>query len=198
MTQSSTDRLEGAQESAEFSPANISMYPVPLHVTGHLAPVPDEIDAVDLPVEGALPPELVGRLLRNGPNPLPGRAVEALVRRPRHGARHPPRRWPGDVVPQPLGADEGAGRGRRAMTFRPDGQRDRTVVEANTSVIAHAGRILALIESGFPHVLTPGAGDPGRQRLRRPADHRDDRAPQDRSGDRRTALLRLRRDSRRT
>ena len=45
---------------------------VPLHMTGHLAPVPDEIDAVDLPVEGALPPELTGRYLRNGPNPLPG------------------------------------------------------------------------------------------------------------------------------
>ena len=43
-----------------------------LHMTGHLAPVPDEIDAVDLPVEGVLPPELVGRYLRNGPNPLPG------------------------------------------------------------------------------------------------------------------------------
>ena len=44
----------------------------PLHMTGYLAPVPDEIDAVDLPVDGALPPELTGRYLRNGPNPLPG------------------------------------------------------------------------------------------------------------------------------
>ena len=41
-------------------------------MAGHLAPVPDEIDAVDLPVDGALPPELTGRYLRNGPNPLPG------------------------------------------------------------------------------------------------------------------------------
>ena len=45
---------------------------MPLHMAGHLAPVPDEIDAVDLPVDGALPPELTGRYLRNGPNPLPG------------------------------------------------------------------------------------------------------------------------------
>jgi len=44
----------------------------PIHMAGHLAPVPDEIDAVDLPVDGALPPELTGRYLRNGPNPLPG------------------------------------------------------------------------------------------------------------------------------
>src|SRR3954447_3829134 len=45
----------------------------PMHMTGYFAPVPDEIDAVDLPVEGALPPELTARYLRNGPNPLPGR-----------------------------------------------------------------------------------------------------------------------------
>src|SRR5688572_17596020 len=44
----------------------------PLYLTGHLAPVPDEIESVDLPVHGALPPELTGRYLRNGPNPLPG------------------------------------------------------------------------------------------------------------------------------
>src|SRR3954453_21948255 len=44
----------------------------PRYLTGHYAPVADEIDAVDLPVTGALPPELTGRYFRNGPNPLPG------------------------------------------------------------------------------------------------------------------------------
>src|SRR5689334_15554812 len=39
---------------------------------GHLRSVPDEIDAVDLPVTGTLPPELTGRYVRNGPNALPG------------------------------------------------------------------------------------------------------------------------------
>jgi len=50
-------------------------------------PGPDEIDAVDLPVDGVLPSELTGRYLRNGPNPLPGED-------PGHGhrARHDPRR----------------------------------------------------------------------------------------------------------
>src|SRR5688500_16269756 len=38
----------------------------PLHMSGQLAPVPDEIDARDLRVEGALPPELTGRYFRNG------------------------------------------------------------------------------------------------------------------------------------
>src|SRR5690349_572176 len=44
----------------------------PSYLTGHLAPVADEIDVRDLPVTGALPPELTGRYFRNGPNPLPG------------------------------------------------------------------------------------------------------------------------------
>ena len=37
----------------------------------------------------------------------------------------------------------------------PDGSVDLTVEKANTSVIAHGGKILALVESGFPHVLSP-------------------------------------------
>jgi carotenoid cleavage dioxygenase len=36
-----------------------------------------------------------------------------------------------------------------------DGTVDRSVGVANTHVIAHAGRIMALVESSFPHVLTP-------------------------------------------
>lgn len=40
---------------------------------GALAPVADEIDAVDLRVSGAIPRELNGVLVRNGPNPLRGR-----------------------------------------------------------------------------------------------------------------------------
>ncbi len=40
---------------------------------GALAPVADEADLVDLRVTGAIPPELDGTLLRNGPNPPAGR-----------------------------------------------------------------------------------------------------------------------------
>lgn len=129
---------------------------VPLHVSGHLAPVPDEIDAVDLTVEGALPTELVGRLLRNGPNPLPGQPSRHWL--VGHGMVHGIRldrgratwyrnRW---VRTKPLAA-----RTTGESTMLPNGDIDRTAVEANTSVIAHAGKILALVESGFPHVLTP-------------------------------------------
>ena len=40
----------------------------------YFVPVPDEITAHDLPVAGALPRQLTGIYLRNGPNPLPGSA----------------------------------------------------------------------------------------------------------------------------
>ena len=41
--------------------------------TGATAPLADEADLADLPVDGALPPGLDGVLVRNGPNPLRGR-----------------------------------------------------------------------------------------------------------------------------
>jgi carotenoid cleavage dioxygenase-like enzyme len=85
----------------------------PRYLAGHLAPVPDETESFDLPVTGALPPELVGRYLRNGPNPLPGEnpghwfAGRGMV----HGIRLTGRTR--GVVPQPLGAHEPARRPRR-------------------------------------------------------------------------------------
>ena len=129
----------------------------PLHLTGHLAPVADEIDAVDLPVEGALPPELTGRYLRNGPNPLPGEPSPHWVTG--HGMVHGIRlragraewyrnRW---VRTKALAGESMIG---------PNGI-DHSVGVANTHVIAHAGRIMALVESSFPHVLTPELGTVG-------------------------------------
>jgi carotenoid cleavage dioxygenase-like enzyme len=122
-----------------------------LQMTGHLAPVADEIDAVDLPVEGALPPELTGRYLRNGPNPLPGEPSSHWFTG--HGMVHGIRlregraewyrnRW---VRTKALAGQS---------MFGPNGI-DHSVGVANTHVIAHAGKIMALVESSFPHVLTP-------------------------------------------
>lgn len=39
------------------------------YLNGNYGPVSEEITAFDLPVIGELPPELIGRYLRNGPNP---------------------------------------------------------------------------------------------------------------------------------
>ncbi|MGD9997770.1 MAG: carotenoid oxygenase family protein [Ilumatobacteraceae bacterium] len=41
-----------------------------LYLSSNYAPVRDEVTAFDLPVIGELPTELVGRYLRNGPNPM--------------------------------------------------------------------------------------------------------------------------------
>ncbi|WP_283136107.1 carotenoid oxygenase family protein [Rhizohabitans arisaemae] len=124
----------------------------PPHLTGPRAPVPDEIDAVGLPVRGSLPPELNGRYFRNGPNPRPGETTPHWFIGPGmiHGIRL---------------------RGGRAEWYRnrwvrtgtlegrspigPDGARDLAVGIANTHVIPHAGRILALDEGSFPHAITP-------------------------------------------
>ena len=42
-----------------------------------------------------------------------------------------------------------------AVAVQPDGTRDLTVGRANTHLIAHAGRILALVESSLPTEVTP-------------------------------------------
>ena len=125
---------------------------VPSYLQGHLAPVPDEITVRDLPVTGSLPPELTGRYLRNGPNPLPG---------------HDPGHWfAGAGMLHGIRLRAGRAewyRNRWVRTrllegephIRPDGTFDRTVGPANTHVVEHAGRILALVESSFPYVVTP-------------------------------------------
>jgi carotenoid cleavage dioxygenase len=45
---------------------------IPFHLRGNYAPVPDELTEYDLPVEGAIPPELDGWYLRNGSAHRPG------------------------------------------------------------------------------------------------------------------------------
>jgi len=45
---------------------------LPFHLQGNFAPVQEERTAVDLEVQGSIPPELRGLYLRNGPNPRSG------------------------------------------------------------------------------------------------------------------------------
>lgn len=120
-------------------------------MAGHLSPVADEIHATDLPVQGALPPELSGRYLRNGPNPLPGQPSTHWFTG--HGMVHGIRiragraEWYRNRWVRTRALD-------RTPPVRADGTRDRTVGPANTHVIAHGGRIMALVESCVPYVLT--------------------------------------------
>jgi carotenoid cleavage dioxygenase len=126
---------------------------LPFHLRGNYAPVEREVTAFDLPVRGAIPRELSGLYLRNGPNPKRGTSPhwflgDGMV----HGVRLENgraawyrNRW---VRTRPLENPE--------LSFvQEDGSVDRTIGVANTNVIGHAGRIYALVENGFPHELSP-------------------------------------------
>jgi carotenoid cleavage dioxygenase len=127
---------------------------LPFHLRGNFAPVREEKTAHRLEIQGAIPHELRGLYLRNGPNPRSGSSPhwffgDGMV----HGvaladgeAKWYRNRW---VRTRPyLEGDEAA------ILVQPDGRVDRTVAKANTHVIGHAGRILALVESSFPTELT--------------------------------------------
>jgi carotenoid cleavage dioxygenase-like enzyme len=124
---------------------------LPFHLRGNFAPVAREVTAFDLPVQGAIPRELRGRYVRNGPNPKSGSSPHWFV---------------GDGMLHGVELSDG-----RAVWYRnrwvrtrqfledasaigPDGERDRTVGSANTHIIAYAGRFLALVESSFPTEVT--------------------------------------------
>jgi carotenoid cleavage oxygenase len=121
------------------------------YLDGNFAPVKEERDDDDLAVTGAIPPELQGLLLRNGPNPIvaPDSAMYNWFRGDGmlHGielsegrARYR-NRW----VRTPSACDslgEAAPSGPAEVGWAPS--------VANTSVVAHAGRIYALVESGMP------------------------------------------------
>ena len=108
------------------------------YLDGNFAPVPDEISTTDLPVTGRLPRELNGRYLRIGPNPTGPAGVD--------------HHWF-------LG--EGMVHGVRLRDGRADWYRNRFVrgdagEDPNTNVVAHGGRILALVEAGgLPVSLSP-------------------------------------------
>lgn len=130
----------------------------PGYLTGWLGPVRDEIDASDLRIDGALPPELDGRYLRNGSNPLPGTdpghnfAGQGMV----HGVRLSAgaaswyrNRWV--KTPTMSGANP----------VNPDGTWNLRASLANTSILPYNGHIYALEETGFPYEITPDLGTVG-------------------------------------
>jgi carotenoid cleavage dioxygenase-like enzyme len=124
---------------------------LPFHLRGNYAPVKDEVTAFELPVQGAVPRALRGRYVRNGPNPKTGQS---------------PHWFTGDGMLHGVELRDGRAvwyRNRWVRTraflenaprFGPDGEIDRTVGPANTHIVAHAGRILALVESSFPTEVT--------------------------------------------
>ncbi|MGB8501178.1 carotenoid oxygenase family protein, partial [Mycobacterium sp.] len=123
---------------------------VPFFRRGNYAPVADELTAFDLLVEGSIPSELNGWYLRNGPNP-------------RQSTQH----WfTGDGMIHGVRLENGHAawyRNRWVRTesfdnpfpvYNADGTRNLHSSVANTHVVRHAGKTLALVESSLPYEIT--------------------------------------------
>ena len=118
------------------------------YLAGPYAPLDEEHTALDLEVTGTLPPELDGRYLRNGPNPLTA---------PDPARYH----WfTGDGMVHGIRLRDGKAEWYRNRWVRSTkvsqaldeepapGERYGGMDTANTNVIGHAGRTLALVEAG--------------------------------------------------
>ncbi|AKT40706.1 carotenoid oxygenase family protein [Chondromyces crocatus] len=119
------------------------------YLEGPFAPVREEVTEHHLPVTGRIPPELNGRYFRNGPNPaivadphrhhwMSGEGMIHGVRLREGRAEWYRNRW----VRSGAVADR-LGEPRRGAPVAAD-----LDFAANTHVVSHAGRILALIEAG--------------------------------------------------
>ena len=119
----------------------------PFYLHGNFAPVSEEVTAFDLSVQGKIPEALRGRYVRNGPNQRSG----------------PPGHWFfGDGMLHGVELRDGSARWYRNRWVRTkalagegefvsaDGTVDYTVGVANTHIVEHAGRLLALVESSLP------------------------------------------------
>ena len=121
------------------------------YLEGFLAPVRAEVTATDLPVTGHIPEHLDGRYLRNGPNP-----AEEVDPATYHW-------FTGDGMVHGVALRDGKAcwyRNRWVRTAavraklgesppsRVDPRAGMLSLGANTNVLAHAGKTLALIEAG--------------------------------------------------
>ncbi len=130
------------------------------YLRGNFAPVLEERgDDIELPVTGVIPPDLEGRLLRNGPNP----AVIPVEESDYHW-------FSGDGMVHAISLAGSRATGYRNRWVRtralaaktgtppPRGPGEPIDGPANTHVIRHAGTTLALVETGFPHALSSDLG----------------------------------------
>lgn len=133
------------------------------YLTGNFAPVEDELTVAPLEVTGTIPPGLTGTFLRNGPNPrfapkgryhlFDGDGMLHAVEFAAGGARYR-NRW---IASRGLAAEIKAGRSLYGGMANADFADPELVGDAgpmknvaNTHVVRHGGRILALWEAGPP------------------------------------------------
>ena len=130
----------------------------------NLAPIPFESDAPYLKVSGELPRELAGTLYRNGPNPqfdAPGShwfvgdgMLHAFhLENGRASYRNRWVRTPKWLAEHDVGRALFGGFGRK-LADTPASLADGGV--ANTNIIFHGGRLLALEEAHLPTEIEPG------------------------------------------
>lgn len=118
------------------------------YLSGNFAPVQEELTAFDLPVTGTIPPELDGRYLRIGPNPITP---------PDPATYH----WfTGDGMAHGLRLRDGKAEWYRNRFIRSTrvsealgeepkpGPRNGSFDGANTNIVGLAGRTLAIVEAG--------------------------------------------------
>ncbi|MEY3619244.1 MAG: hypothetical protein RL726_1942 [Actinomycetota bacterium] len=124
---------------------------VPSHLRGNGRPTQEELTLTNLKVVGRIPDELDGRYLRNGANPLTGMSDHPFFG---DGMIHGVRLRDGQAqwyrnryVQTPFIADPSID------ILDPNVTLDMTCSKANTHVVGHAGKILALEEGHFPYVL---------------------------------------------
>jgi carotenoid cleavage dioxygenase-like enzyme len=125
---------------------------IPFHLRGNYAPVMEELTTFDLPVTGAIPPELDGLYVRNGANPRSGSSPhwffgDGMV----HGVRLEggQAKWYRNRWVRTTKFD------KNAEAMDPAIMMDPTASAANTHVVPHAGRLLALEEGHLPYLLSP-------------------------------------------
>lgn len=131
----------------------------PSHLLGNGRPVADEQTISELKVTGSIPEELDGRYVRTGPNPLSGTSDHPFFG---DGMMHGVRLRDGKAdwyrnryVQTPFITNPSSGVLDAAVMM------DMKSSKANTHVIGHAGKILALEEGHFPYVLDGDLGTVG-------------------------------------
>ncbi|MDW6063065.1 carotenoid oxygenase family protein [Streptomyces sp. FXJ1.4098] len=123
----------------------------PRHLSGNYAPVAEELTTHDLPVTGTIPPELAGWYLRNGPNPADAASGHWFFG---DGMIHGLRLEAGRAVSYRNRWVRTRSLTGGARIYDEQGHRDLAAGPANTHVVRHAGRTLALSETTLPYELT--------------------------------------------
>ena len=125
----------------------------PAWMKGNYAPVYEESTAFELSVKGSIPPELSGLYVRNGSNPKEGSPGHWFL---------------GDGMVHGVSIKNGKAEWYRNRWVRtpcffgkkltPETALDIRLSVANTSVVAHAKRIFALVENALPMEISRKLG----------------------------------------